>query len=74
MNMHNDQTKLLWQAVQDARRAEAAATKAHDEAERLGSGPAYQAAFDALVDARASLEAAESLYDEAVEEGQRLDN
>ena len=56
----------LYKQVQATQRDEQAASQAHDAAELLGSGPAYQAAFDALSDARIALQEAVQAYDAAV--------
>lgn len=55
----------LWQAKQDAAKAERAASAAHDTAEQHGSGPAYDVAFEALAEARIRLQQAEEQYDAA---------
>lgn len=45
----------LWQAKQAAEKTEQAASAAHEAAERNGSGPAYDSAFEALTEARIRL-------------------
>ena len=48
-----------------AKKAEQAATAAHDAAELNGSGPAYDVAFETLAAARIRLQCAEEQYDAA---------
>lgn len=55
----------LWQAMQAAAKAEQAASAAHKAAELLGSGSAYDAAFEAMAEARIRLQNAEEQYDAA---------
>lgn len=55
----------LWLAMRAAEKAEQAAAAAHEAAELNGSGPAYDAAFNALTEARIRLQRAEEQYDAA---------
>lgn len=55
----------LWHAKQAAEKAEREASAAHDAAEKDGSGPAYDAAFETLAEARIRLQSAEQQYDAA---------
>jgi hypothetical protein len=55
--------ETLWAAKQAAEKAEQAACADHEAAELLGSGPAYDAAFEALTQARIRLQTAEAEYD-----------
>jgi len=56
----------LWMKMLAAQLAEKLATANYQTAEMAGSGPAERAAFEALANARANLQAAEEAYDAAV--------
>lgn len=55
----------LWHAKQAAEKAEREASVAHDATEKDGSGPAYDAAFEAMAEALIRLQSAEQQYDAA---------
>ena len=60
--------KYLWRKVKAAEKVEEAATAAHDKAEKLGSGPTYEAAYDAMVEARIKLQDAVDAYFQACDD------